>query len=223
MMATIMILILWLGFGGSHLVLSSTPVRGLLVERFGEERFRRIYSILVLAFFIPLVWVYFTNKHAGLWLWGTPRGTWLIWIVNLGMVASIVLLVAGIASPSPASLRASMSPGEPITTGVYRITRHPQFMGFAFFGLLHLIVNGAATDIVFFGGFVALALIGGWHQDQRKLASGDARHRDFHQATPFLPFSGNATLQGIKELSPTVLAIGVGITLVLRFFHRSWF
>jgi len=219
MMATIMIFILWLGFGGSHLVLSSTPVRGLLVERFGEDRFRRIYSILALAFFIPLVWVYFANKHAGPWLWGTPRGTWLIWIVSLGMVASIVLLVAGVAHPSPAN----MSPGEPITTGVYRITRHPRFMAFAIFGLLHLIVNGAATDIVFFGGFVAFALIGGWHQDQRKLASGDARYRDFHLATPFLPFSGSATLHGIKELSRTVLAIGVGLTLVLRFFHRSWF
>jgi uncharacterized membrane protein len=219
MAATIVILILWLGFAGSHLVLSSTQVRALLVERFGEDRFRLLYSLLALAFFIPLVWVYFTHKHAGWWLWGTPRGALMFWTVSLGMAVAFVLLVAGLARPSPASI----APGDPITNGVYRITRHPVFMALAIFGLMHLLANGSAADIVFFGGFVVFSLVGGRHQDQRKLASDDARYSGFYAATPFLPFTGSATLQGIKELHPAVLATAIVLTVIVRYFHVSWF
>lgn len=219
MAATIVVLILWLGFAGSHLVLSSTQVRALLVERFGEDRFRLLYSLLALAFFIPLVWVYFTHKHAGAWCWGTPRGALMVWTADFGMAVAFVLLVASLARPSPAGI----VPGDPIANGVYRITRHPMFMAFAVFGLMHLLVNGSAADIVFFGGFVVFALVGGWHQDQRKLAGGDARFSAFHAATPFIPFTGSGTLQGIKELHPAVLAAGIVLTVIVRYFHAAWF
>lgn len=219
MAATIVILILWLGFAGSHLVLSSQQLRGVLVERLGEERFRLLYSLLALAFFVPLVWTYFAHRHAGLWLWGLSRGTAMTWTVGIGMAVALTLLVAGLARPSPAGI----VPGEPTTGGVYGITRHPVFMAFAIFGLMHLLPNGSIADIIFFGGFVVFALIGAWHQDQRKLASGDPRYSGFYAATPFLPFTGASTLQAVKELSPAILAAGIVLTVVIRYFHSSWF
>jgi uncharacterized membrane protein len=174
---------------------------------------------LALAFFVPLVWTYFTNKHAGPWVWALHRSASMHGAISVGMALAFVLLVAGVARPSPASI----APGSPTPSGALRITRHPVFMAFALFGLLHLLPNGSTADAVFFGGFIVFSLIGGWHQDQRKLASGDPEFRAFHAATPFLPFTGNATLQGIKELHPAVVVAGLLLTVLVRYFHTAWF
>ena len=219
MAVTIVLLILWTGFAGSHLALSSRAVRGALIARLGEGAFRLFYSLLALAFFVPLVWTYFTNKHAGPWLWTLPRSAWLIGLVSAGMAIAFVLLAAGMARPSPASI----SPGAPTPSGAQRITRHPVFMAFAIFGVLHLLPNGSTADIVFFGGFVVFALVGGWHQDQRVLAGGNPDVRAFLAATPFLPFTGSTTLQGLKELPPAVVVVGLALTVLVRYFHAAWF
>lgn len=219
MTVTFMLLILWMGFAGSHVMLSSRPVRGVLVERLGQGLFRLFYSLLALAFFIPLVWTYFTNKHAGPWLWAVPRSAWALAAISTGMTIAFVLLAAGMARPSPASI----SPGVATPRGVQRITRHPVFMAFGLFGLVHLLANGSTADLVFFGGFVVFALVGGWHQDRRLLAGGNPEVRAFLDATPFVPFTGGATVQGLKELPPVAVAVGVALAVFVRYFHATWF
>ena len=219
MAVTVVILLLWLAFAGTHIGLSSTPIRERLVGRLGESPFRGVYSLTAFAFFIPLVWVYFTHKHAGPWLWMAPRGVPLLLVMYVGMGVAFVLLVASLLRPSPASL----VPGDPTPRGAYRIARHPLFMALAIFGVLHLLPNSSTADIIFFGGFAAFALVGGWHQDQRKLITGPASYRQFYEATPFVPFTGTATLQGIRELSPAAIVGGILATIIIRYFHASWF
>jgi len=114
-------------------------------------------------------------------------------------------------------------PGDPTPRGVYRITRHPLVMSIALFGALHLLPNGSTADVAFFGGFVAFALAGAWHQDRRKLALGVPGFRAFYEATPFLPFTGRDTLRGLRELSPVVVGAGIAATAVVRYFHAAWF
>ena len=104
MSPTARIVLLWLGFAGSHLVLSSLPVRRGLVARIGEGPFRGLYSLVAFAFFIPLVGTYFAHKHAGPWLWTLPRSTPLLWTIYAGMGLAFVLVVAGFIRPSPAAL-----------------------------------------------------------------------------------------------------------------------
>src|SRR2546428_1988626 len=219
MSPTLTLVLLWLGFAGSHLVLSSLPVRRVMVARIGEGPFRGLYSLLAFAFFIPLVWTYFTHKHAGPWLWTLPRTPTLLWTVYAGMGLAFVLAVAGFVRPSPAAL----VPGDPTPRGVYRITRHPVMMGTALFGFVHLLPNSSAADVAFFGGLALFPLIGSAHQDRRKLATDPGKFRQFYEATPFFPFTGRSTLRGVRELFPTVAAGGIGIALVVRYFHASWF
>jgi uncharacterized membrane protein len=219
MAATILILLLWLAFGGSHIGLSSVRVRPLLIARLGDRGFQGLYSLISLALFIPLVWVYFGHKHAGPWLWVLPHSTGLRWLMYAGMGIAGVLLVASLARPSPAAI----IPGDPTPKGVHRLARHPLFMAFALFGGLHLLFNSSTADIVFFGGFVVFTLVGARHQDQRKLATNASGYRAFYEGTPFLPFTGRETAQGLRELPPLIIAIGVGITILLRYFHASWF
>ena len=96
-------------------------------------------------------------------------------------------------------------------------------MGIVLFAMLHLLPNGSATDVAFFGGFVFLGLVGARHQDGRKLAMGIPGFREYHAATPFLPFTGAEILRGLRELPPLVLVIGIGTAMVVRYFHTSWF
>ncbi len=211
------ILLLWIGFAGSHLALSSLRLRPQLVARVGEQGFLGVYSLISFAFFVPLVWVYIGNIHAGPWLWELPRGPVLRWFVNIGMGVAFVSIVSALASPSPASV----APGKAVVRGMFRITRHPLVMGLGLFGLLHLLPNASTADVAFFGGFVSFALAGCWHQDQRKLATLPG-YRPFYEATPFLPFTGKETLQGLRELSPIAVVAGIAVATLVRWAHRYW-
>lgn len=219
MAATLAIVLLWSGFAATHLGLSSLRIRQSLIARLGQTAFLGVYSLLAFAFFIPLVWTYFTHKHAGPWLWILPRGPALLALMYGGMMLAFVLLVASLARPSPASV----VPGDVEPRGIYRITRHPLFMAFVVFGLLHLLPNGSTADVAFFGGFVLFPLIGAWHQDQRKLVIGPAGYRQFHSATAMLPFSGPEARRGVRELSPLVVGLGIAAAFIVRHFHARWF
>jgi uncharacterized membrane protein len=218
MAAALGVAALWLLFGATHVGMSSRAWRPRLVASLGERGFQAVYSLVALAVFVPLVWLYFANKHAGPLLWAIPLhglGRWLLYGL---MGVAFVLVAGGIVTPSPASLQ----PGRPEPRGVLRLTRHPMFMGIGLFGVLHLVPNGFASDVAFFGGLLAFALVGCWHQDRRKLAESEA-YRRFHAATPFLPFTGRETLAGLRELSPVAIAIGIALTAGLRWFHGSLF
>jgi len=213
------LVLLWLGFGGSHVLLSSRRLRPKLVASLGGVPFLGLYSAVAFAFFAPLVWLYFTHRHAGPLLWAPGVAGLGRLALYGGMGVAFVLVVSSLLQPGPAGVVA----GPTTPRGVYRITRHPQNMGFALFGALHLIPNGFATDVAFFGGLVAFAILGSWHQDLRKRADGPPGFAAFADATPFFPFTGRDTLQGLRELSPLAVALGVGATWLVRHFHERWF
>ena len=73
--------------------------------------------------------------------------------------------------------------------GLLKITRHPSFVAFSLFGIAHMLMNGWAGDVIFFGMFPALGIIGGMHQDQRKIRELGDRYRDFVAKTSFVPFA----------------------------------
>lgn len=219
MSPTLKLLVLWLAFAVTHSGVTHGPVRSWICARLGERVYQALYSVIALVIFVPLVGTYFANKHAGAELWDLGEGPVLRWIIYIGMGVALVLVVSALVRPSPASV----IPGDPTPHGVQRITRHPMMMGFALLGLLHLVGNGFASDLVFFGGITVYSLVGAWHQDQRKLAEGPPGFRAFWEATPFLPFTGRGTLQGLRELSPVALLLGVALTVVLRLFHDRLF
>jgi uncharacterized membrane protein len=213
------ILGLWAAFTATHIGLSSARVRPRLVAALGQTGFLGLYSVVALAIFVPMVWLYATNKHAGPALWVVPRGPALSWTMYLGMGIAFVLFASSFLQPSPAG----MAPASLTPHGVQRITRHPLVMSFVLFAALHLLPNGWAADVAFFGGLVVFALAGAAHQDRRKLATGPAGYDGFVAATPFVPFTGRETLRGLRELSPLALVAGLGAAVLVRWFHASWF
>ncbi len=209
---------LWALFLATHVGLSSQVIRPRIVAAFGTRTFLAAYSIVALAIFIPLVWLYATNKHVGAYLWyGSPFPSARP-IMYVGMAFALTLVVGAFLDPNPASL----APGAGKIRGVLRITRHPLFMGVGLIGLLHLAVARVhMSDLVFLGGLPVVGLIGCWHQDRRHLATDGDSFRRFHAETSFLPFARGG-LRGLLEARWAVM-IAIGLTILIRIAHPSLF
>ena len=164
--------------------------------------------------------LYFRHKHAGahlFYLGGLPG---MRWFVYLAMGYAFALMVAGLVRPSPAS----MQPGKAEVAGVLRLTRHPLFMGVGIFGAFHLLVASIhATELAFFAGFPLFAVVGCWHQDQRKLATAGPEFAAFHAGTRFLPVPLPAALAPALREDLVPLLGGVAVAIGLRTFHATLF
>jgi uncharacterized membrane protein len=216
------IALLWLAFGVTHVALSSLSFRPKLVAVLGEKGFMGVYSLVALVTFVPMVTVYFQNKHAGPMLWSVAMTPPLEAVVTVAMGVALLILVAGAIAPSPASMSAPAD--QPVEIrGVHFITRHAVFMAIGLFGLVHLIPNGFASDVAFFAGFPLFAIVGCVHQDQRKLVTDAKRYVEFHAETPLIPFTGRRTFRGLSEISPVTYGIGIGLAVALRYFHPQLF
>jgi uncharacterized membrane protein len=215
---------LWLLFGGSHIVLSSSSVRPQLIAKVGARPFQGIYSLVALATFIPLVWYYGNHKHSGIQLWHSFLGLDLIAkdLNVLLMALAFILLVSGLIARPPSSILAS---GIPEAYGVTRITRHPTFAAFFLFGIAHCLMNGTLTDLVFFGGFSVFAWIGAAHQDSRKVIDVPG-YATFKDQTSFIPFAAILDKRqplNVGELRWIVVVIALVIFYIVRAHHPGWF
>jgi len=209
----------WLAFAATHMGLSSARLRTRLVGALGQTGFLALYSLIAFATFVPLVRSYFAHKHEGPFLWYLGALPGLRTAMIAGMMVVLALIVAALLRPSPAAI----VPGKTEVAGAYHVTRHPMFMAVGLFGILHLLVARVnATELAFFAGFPLFACLGCWHQDRRKLASGDPAFARFHAQTAFLPFTGPRALQGLREMG-LPLVLGAALALGLRWVHPRWF
>lgn len=220
MTAVAVIIALWFLFALSHVVLSANPLRPRAVRLFGERLFQGLYALVAFAIFVPLVLVYAGNKHAGPLLWVIEPNLAIELVTRVGNTLAILLAVAGIFRPSPSGVT-----GTPTRRprGVQRITRHPLFMGLVLWALMHLLVNGFASDVAFYGGFVIFGLLGSWHQDRRQKASPDGTYAKFCEQSPFFPFTRGGLLKAVREIGVVPIVVGLLAAGLLRYFHDGLF
>jgi uncharacterized membrane protein len=210
-------------FIGSHLLISSAKIRPRLVRISSAQLYRGVYSVVALATFVPLVVVFANHRHAGPILWylrGEPPIRWLAWLM---MLIALIVLIAGFANPNPGSIGAQSSNA---VTGVLKITRHPSFVALSLFGFAHMLMNGWLGDLIFFGTFPVLGIVGALHQDHRKLRELGESYREFVAQTSIIP--GIALLQGRQrwtsaDNSWTAVGAGAAATLLLLVFHPRLF
>ena len=210
-------------FVATHLLISSQVVRPQLIARIGAQPFRGVYSIVAIGTLTPMITVFAHHKHAGPLFWylrnfGPAR--LLTWIL---MFIALIILSAGIINPGPSSMVASADSG---AHGVLKVTRHPSFVAISLFGLAHLLMNGWAGDVIFFGTFPTLGILGGFHQDRRKLGEIGESYRRFVEQTSFFP--GAALVSGRQRWSGAdipwaAIVIGTAITIVVVMFHPYLF
>ncbi|MGH7842108.1 MAG: NnrU family protein [Candidatus Binataceae bacterium] len=210
-------------FLGSHLVISSDAVRPALIAKIGEQPYRGLYSLVAFATLVPLIIVFAHHKHAGPMLWYLRDVSPIRWLAWLMMLAALIFLVGAFITPNPGMIGASTNQR---VSGMLKITRHGSFVAIALFAFAHLLMNGWAGDIFFFGSLAALAILGGWHQDRRKLIELGAPHRAFVDSTSFFPFaalfSGRQRWSG-ADMPWAALGVGAVTTVVVMMLHPILF
>src|SRR5271156_714617 len=219
--ATVWIALWAFSFLASHLIISSSAVRARLISAVGEQPYRGIYSLVAAATLGPLIYEFARNKHAGPLLWYLRAVAPIRWLAWLLMLVALILFVGSFINPNPGGMGAPAGTNEP--RGILKITRHPSFVAFTLFGIAHMLMNGWAGDVIFFGTFPALGILGGIHQDHRKLRSMGDRYRRFVEQTTFLPgaalFSGRQQFRPAEALPWLPIAIGTALTIVLVAIH----
>jgi len=219
---------LWaLLFLGSHLVISSRAVRPRLIAVVGERAYPGIYSLVAFATFVPLVLVFAHHKHSGVMLWNprdVPAVRFLVWLL---MLFAFIIFIASFITPNPASMAAQGEDKRASDArGVLKISRHPSFIAFSTFGIAHILMNGFVGDVIFFGTFPALSIIGGMHQDARKEAQLGAPYKSLVDSTSFFP--GLALIQGRQHWTAAdtpwiAIVIGILMTVAIVWLHPTIF
>jgi uncharacterized membrane protein len=212
-------------FLGTHFAISSATVRPRLMNAVGEQPYLGIYSIVAFATFGPLLYEFATNKHSGPLLWYLRTSAPVRYFAWLLMLTALILFVASLINPNPGGLGAPRArTSDP--HGVLKITRHPGFVAFTLFGFAHLLMNGWAGDVIFFGTFPALGILGGIHQDARKVRDLGQPYRDFKSKTSFVPFA--ALISGRDRWSSadipwTAIGVGTVLTIAIVALHPTIF
>ncbi len=216
-----MVLLGWLLFAGTHIGLSSDPVRSGLIGKTGEKGFQGIYSLVALATFAFLVFVYVKTKATGPYFLEVGKDSVPVQICcNLLMVLALILFVGGFFNRTPMG----MPPAESKAYGITRITRHPMNMAFALFGLSHILTNRFAVDWFFYGGFILFGFFGALHQDGRKVKNAGRELQEFVSNTSIVPFVAiTAGKQKFKlgEISKIGLLLGIVLAVVARILHPT--
>ena len=213
----------WVIFAGTHTVMSGQLFRSKLQGVLGPRGFVTLYTLIAVATLTPLCWYYGEHRHTGPQLWITLFPYMMSRDLNiLLMVLAFALLFCGLVQTAPSSI---LSGSEPKAYGVTRLTRHPAFAAFFLFAIAHLLVAGALTDVVFFGGLVVYSWCGALRQDQRKIASVPG-YESFCAETSFLPFG--AIIGGQQpfprgELRWSVIILGLVVFYLVRAFHPILF
>jgi len=205
----------------THLGMSHGAIRESLVAKLGQWPFRGLYSLVSFLTLGPAAVLWWQNRHLGPVLWEfnpwVERGIALVL-----MLFAIELIVLMLANPSPAS----MMPGSYEPRGILRVTRHPMNMGFALFGLAHMLANGTVGDIAFFGSFFVIGIVGPYHLDARLKKERGEDFAEFCRQTSVIPFVDilrGRTKFRADEISFPLFLIGVVLYVVLVIFHGRFF
>ncbi len=210
-------------FLGIHLLVSGTRLRDGLVAKLGEQRYMGLFSLASIG---GLIWMG--------WSFTLAKGTQILWIAPLVarqsgaliIFIAFLFIVIGIMTPSPTLVQAGgmLKKGGGAVHGIIRITRHPFLWGIAIWSAFHLYINGDVPSTVFFGTFLALALLGTLAIDAKRKRAYGEEWNAFAAQTSNIPFgavlTGRTKLKlgeiGLKRIAATL------VVFLMVLFGHGW-
>ena len=129
-------LILFLGVHSVSIVGSSW--RDRMVERFGENPWKGVYSLISIIGLAAIVGGYGAARQTPVILYLPPT-----WLQHTAMVLLAVVFPLLFAAYFPGKIKA--------------VTKHPMLAGIKIWAFAHLLANGTLADVVLFGSFLLWA------------------------------------------------------------------
>jgi uncharacterized membrane protein len=208
-----------LAFHGSHVLVSSTRLRGSLREQIGERGYLILYSLVALATFAWFVMAY--AQAPTLPLWGLKR--WMVFVPIVVMPIATIFLIAGYTVPNPTAvgMERAAAADDP-APGILRITRHPILWAIGLWAAAHLVVNGDLASVIFFGSLLLLAFGGTLLVDRKKrlaLGSNWARLAQVTSNVPFVAIFAGRTKLRLYEIGALRIVAGLLLYAVLFLAH----
>ena len=202
---------------GTHFGIASTGLRGEFVARLGEGAYRALYSLVAIAAFVWLVTAWRAAPLVPLW----DAGPAVRHLAAALMPVAFVLLVGAVTSPNPTVVGQRPDPDAASpAVGVVRITRHPFLWGVGLWAVLHILANGDAAALIFFGSLAVLALAGTLLIDARRTRENAPGWGVFLQATSNLPFA--AIVEGRQKLRPGEIGLWRAALALAAYVTMFW-
>jgi uncharacterized membrane protein len=182
-------------FCGSHIILSSTRLRGSLRDQFGEYGYLGVYSLTALATFAWFVAAYGRAPTVRLW----APWAWSALVPVVLMPFAAILAVAGYTTPNPTAVGMERRAGaDDPAPGILRVTRHPILWAVGLWAIGHLVANEDLASLWFFFAIASLALGGTLLIDRKKRLALGSNWQRLADLTSNIPFA--ALLAGRSRL-----------------------
>ncbi len=173
-----------LAFVGSHIALLLPAVKASLINRVGRTAFWTLFTLVSISSFAFALYTALLAPRDVVW----AISLWHVAVTIALTVLSVFFLVFGILSPNALSISIRPAAFEPNAPGFLRITRHPILWAIVFWAIGHIISNGEASLIVFFGLQAVFSLVGMTMLDKRqKRLRGEECWKEVSQSTGFFP------------------------------------
>ncbi len=223
MTAVLGVILCWMLFAGSHILLSTSPVRPYMVARLGRIGQLLVYCAIAWVLFGLLVVYYarhFTEGPPGI---GAGAST----IARPPLLLAIVLgwaLIGGAAAPRQyvSSTFAPLQVGVRAPYGLERVTRHAFFSGLVLVFGAHALMAAHLVGMVFFLGFAVLAIVGPLHQAAKLRAERGPELAGYYAATSAIPLGAILTGRqrfAWREMPWPFIAAGLALAWGLRTAH----
>jgi uncharacterized membrane protein len=210
-----------------HLLVSGTRVRDALTGRIGQGPYMGLFSLASVA---GLVWLGFAFGQSRGEAWNvaywdvTPATRYIQLLLQL---LAMLLIVPGLTTPNPTSVRQEGVLGRPdAVKGMLRITRHPFLWGVAIWALGHLLVNGEPASIVLFGAMFVLALFGTSSIDAKRKHALGLTWDAFAAQTSNIPLGailGGRQKLSVREIGWWRIVLAVVLWALLTWAHPILF
>ena len=199
-------------FLATHFI-TSTPLRPALVSAMGEWPYRGAYSTIALITLVWMAWAYAGAPREQLWT-GSREIPYVL------MPLAFVLIACGYwRNPTMVGADKLLKSEDP-ARGIIRITRHPIMWGLMLWATAHIVARGDLKSLVFFGGFLLLALVGTLSMDARKRANPDwGRFAAVTSHVPFVAIAQGRNRLDLHEIGWLRPAIGLAVFFAVLAFH----
>ncbi len=218
---SLVMLLLLLGFSIVHSGGAALRLWG--EQHLGPRLWRLIFVGASLPMAVLLVAYFLTHRYDGLRLWnlqGAPGMAPAVWVLT---ALSFVFLYP--ATFHLLEIPALLKPRVRLyTTGILRISRHPQMVGQLLWCFTHTLWLGTSFALVASLGLMAHHLFAVWHGDRRLRQRFGEAFEELHHTTSVIPFQ--AVLDGRQQLVLSEFLRpaygGVLLAVVVLWWSHRW-